>query len=199
MVRKRGKSVRARRPLFNFFFSLRASSLWHSGGGAGKGRRACNYVSELWISASKSRCEMLVGEGDISSDVIILCLCFSMFVYFVLVSASRWLAEIWKLSRQGATGNWRWNSNSRDVVASSPSFSRPASRAPRRAFSQAIFLWPSPRDLIPLSPNREPKALCWKYLNYEQDALRALTRWVLSSLFTCIRKNKKSCFSYVFV
>ena len=117
---------------------------------------------------------------------------------FVLVSASRWLAEIWKLSRQGATGNWRWNSNSRDVVASSPFFSRPASRAPRRAYSQAIFLWPSPRDLIPLSPNREPKALCWKYLNYEQDALRALTRWVLSSLFTCIKKNKKSCFSYVF-
>ena len=81
MVRKRGKSVRARRPLFNFFSSLRASCLWHSGGGAGKGRRACNYVSELWISASKSRCEMLVGEGDISSDVIILCSCFSMFVY----------------------------------------------------------------------------------------------------------------------
>ena len=81
MVRKRGKLVRARRPFFNFFSSLRASSLWHSGGGAGKGRRACKYVSELWISASKGRCEMLVGEGDISSDVIILCSCFSMFVY----------------------------------------------------------------------------------------------------------------------
>ena len=25
--------------------SLRASSLMHSGGGAGKGRRACNYIS----------------------------------------------------------------------------------------------------------------------------------------------------------
>ena len=25
-------------------------------------------------------------------------------------------------------GNWRWNSNSRDVVASSPSFLRPAAR-----------------------------------------------------------------------
>ena len=47
LVRKRGKSVRARRPLFNFFSSLRASSLWHSGSGAGKGRRACNYVSEI--------------------------------------------------------------------------------------------------------------------------------------------------------
>ena len=34
-------------------------------------------------------------------------------------------------------GNFRWNSNFRDVVASSPSFSRPATRAPRRACSQA--------------------------------------------------------------
>ena len=30
-------------------------------------------------------------------------------------------------------GNWRWNSDSRDVVVSSPSFSRPAIRAPQRA------------------------------------------------------------------
>ena len=35
-------------------------------------------------------------------------------------------------------GNWRRNSNFREVVASSPSFSRPAARAPRRACSQAL-------------------------------------------------------------
>ena len=34
-------------------------------------------------------------------------------------------------------GNLRWNSNSRDVVSSSPSFSCPATRVPRRACSQA--------------------------------------------------------------
>ena len=34
-------------------------------------------------------------------------------------------------------GNWRWNSNSRDQVASSPSFSLPTTRAPRTACSQA--------------------------------------------------------------
>ena len=28
--------------------SLWASSLWHSGRGAGKGRKACNYVSGIW-------------------------------------------------------------------------------------------------------------------------------------------------------
>ena len=33
-------------------------------------------------------------------------------------------------------GNWRWNLNSRDVVASSPSFSRPAVRVPQRACLQ---------------------------------------------------------------
>ena len=34
-------------------------------------------------------------------------------------------------------GNWRWNSSSRDVAASSPSFSCPTTRAPWRACSQA--------------------------------------------------------------
>ena len=34
-------------------------------------------------------------------------------------------------------GKWRWNSNSRDAVASSPSFSNPAARAPRRASTRA--------------------------------------------------------------
>ena len=57
---------------------------------------------------------------------------------FALLSALRWLSEIWQLSRRGATGNWRRNSYSSDVVASSPSFSRPTTRAPRRAFSPAI-------------------------------------------------------------
>ena len=33
------------------------------------------------MSASKSRCEMLIGGDDISDDVITLGTCFSMFVY----------------------------------------------------------------------------------------------------------------------
>ena len=42
---------------------------------------------------------------------------------FVLVSASGWLAEIWQLSGRSATGELdRVNSHSRDIVASSPSF-----------------------------------------------------------------------------
>ena len=59
---------------------------------------------------------------------------------FALVSTSRWLAEIWQLSRQGVTGEleveFKFQRRS-CKVASSPSFSRPAARAPRRACSQA--------------------------------------------------------------
>ena len=38
-----------------------------------------------------------------------------------------------------STRSHSWNSNSRDVVASSPSFSRPAARAPLRSCSRALW------------------------------------------------------------
>ena len=47
----------------------------------GKGRRACNYVSGIGISASKKLMQMLIGGDDISDDVITLGTCFSMTVY----------------------------------------------------------------------------------------------------------------------
>ena len=84
----------------------------------------------------KSRCEMLIGGDDISNDVITLGTCFSMFVYihvrfhFVLIGGNL-TAQL-----RVATGNLRRNSNSRDVVSSSPSFSCPATRVSRRACSQ---------------------------------------------------------------
>ena len=78
--------------------SLRASSLGRSGGSAAKGRRSCSYVSGKWIS----RCEMLIGGDDISNDAITLGTCFLFTI--ALFSASRWLLEIWQLSRRGATG-----------------------------------------------------------------------------------------------
>ena len=85
----------------------------------------------------KSQCKILIGRDDISNDVYpwrVLPCVFQCLFTFVLISPSHWLAEIWQLSRRG---NWRQNSNSRDVVASSPSFSRLTTRAPRRACSQA--------------------------------------------------------------
>ena len=89
---------------------------------------------------------MLIG-GD-SNEVITLGRYFSMFAYirarfrFALIGGN--------LTAQSTVdgepqANWTWNSNSRDRVASSPSFSRPAARAPRRACSQDMsamdMLW----------------------------------------------------------
>ena len=60
--------------------SLRASSPWCSGSKAGKGRRACNYVSGIWISASKKS----MWNADwrrwcyFSNDVNTLRMCFAL-------------------------------------------------------------------------------------------------------------------------
>ena len=62
-----------------------------------------------------------------------LVLFFQCLFTFALVLASRWLAEIWQLSRRGATGELEVEFK----FASRPSFSRPAAREPLRAFSQA--------------------------------------------------------------
>ena len=68
---------------------------------------------------------------------------FSMFVYirarfrFTLIGGYL-TAQVDREPR----GNWRRNSNSREVVASSPSFCRPAARVPRRACSQVMLLVP---------------------------------------------------------
>ena len=61
-------------------------SLWArysgcSGGGLGKGGRACNTSLEFEYLHRKSRCKMLIGRDDISNDVIPHGTCFSMFVY----------------------------------------------------------------------------------------------------------------------
>ena len=52
-------------------YSLRASSPGRSGGGAGKGWRACNQVDTKY----------LLAEMTFSNDVITLGSCFSMFAY----------------------------------------------------------------------------------------------------------------------
>ena len=75
----------------------------------------------------KTRCEMPIGGGDIGNDVITLGSCFSIFVYF---RARFRFALISGKSDASVDGNWRWNSNSRDVVASSPSFPAPPSESP---------------------------------------------------------------------
>ena len=85
----------------------------------------------------KSRCEMLIGWDDLSYDVITP---WHMFFNVCLHSLSFPLLADWRKSDSSVDreqqANWRWNSNSRDVVANSPSFSHHAARAPRRVCSQ---------------------------------------------------------------
>ena len=79
---------------------------------------------------------MLIGGDDISNDVITLGTCFLVLVY---IRARFRFALIGGNLTAQSTGSHkgRWNLIFRDVVASSPSFSHPAVRAPRRACSQA--------------------------------------------------------------
>jgi len=84
---------------------------------------------------------MLIGRDDISNDVITPGTGFSMLVYihgrfhFALIGGN--LTAQSMRSHRGI--NWRWNSNSTEVVASSPSFFRPATRVPWRASLQATL------------------------------------------------------------
>ena len=86
----------------------------------------------------KRRWEILIGRYDINNDVITLGT-FLMFVYIFLLFL---LFADWGKSDSSVDGerqaSWRWNSNSRDVISSSPGLSRPAARAPRRACSRAM-------------------------------------------------------------
>ena len=74
----------------------------------------------------KSQCKMLIGRDVISNDVITLGTCFHVF-YNVCLHL-RWfpLCAHWRKSDSSVDGepqgNWRWNSYSRDVVASSPNY-----------------------------------------------------------------------------
>ena len=84
----------------------------------------------------KSRCEMLISRDDISNDVITIpwhwllmfvytCSCFRFVLFGGNLTVSSVVGE--------PQGNWKWNSNSRDVVASSPSFSCSTARVPRES------------------------------------------------------------------
>ena len=91
---------------------------------------------------------MLIDGDDISIDVITLGKCFSMFVYICAPFCFPIRAD-WRKSDSSVhgelRGNCKWNSNSRDIVASSPSFPCPAAKALRRACSglqRDLNLWP---------------------------------------------------------
>ena len=116
--------------------SLRASSLGCSGGRAGKGRRACNYVVGIWIPPPIPRW--------LPVDWAVRFLPIS-----VKQKQARMKTKIEKhvprvtSSPPISISHWLFRcrySNSKDVVASPPSFSRPSTWASRRACLQARAL-----------------------------------------------------------
>ena len=87
---------------------------------------------------------MLIGGDDISNDVITLGTCLHVFFNVCLHSRSFPLLANWRKSDSfvdgESQGNWRWNSNFRDVVASSPSFSPPRRQsAPQTLLAGYVF------------------------------------------------------------
>ena len=134
--------------LFKIRTSLWASSRGCSGGGAGKGRRACNYVSGIWICAltnRKRRCKMLIGRDDINNDTISLGMCFSMFVYtcthFCFPLIGRNLTARSTGSHRGIGGGIQIPEKRHSCKAvRSPSFSCPFAKAPQRACLQAKYI-----------------------------------------------------------
>ena len=122
-------------PFLPFFPSLRVSCPGRSGGGAGKGRRACNYVSGIVCSPSTGllyfrQSARSGNERECNQNTWKLVLR----VMTPLLMSSPPISILHRLFR------CRY-SNSRDVVASSPSFSLSTVREAQRAYSQAtVFL-----------------------------------------------------------
>ena len=115
-----------------------------------RGALAAEREKERELSTASSKIEYLkvdskswLAEMTLVHDVITLGACFHVFSNVCLSSRSSPLrADWWKFGSPvdgEPPGNWRRNSYSRDVVASSSSFSRPAASAPWRACSQATY------------------------------------------------------------
>ena len=137
-----------------------------------------------YVACAREQALHVSGWDDISNDIITLGASFHVFFNVCLHSRSFLLLAVWRKSDSSVEGNpqgnWRRNWNTRDVVASSPSFSRPAARAPRSACSQAnwheksfSFLKDSKkRDVVPLT-------------SLKIVGTRLLSKITFTSEFTC--------------
>ena len=111
---------------------------------AGREKEGELSTTSLKIEYLKDDAKCWLAEMTLVHDVITLGACFHVFSNVCLRSRSSPLrADWWKFGSPvdgEPPGNWRRNSYSRDVVASSSSFSRPAASAPWRACSQATYV-----------------------------------------------------------
>ena len=126
------------RPIIARLRSLRASSPGRSGGKAGKEGGLATTSLEFEYMHRKSQCEMLIGGDDISNDVITLGACFHAFFNVCLILARFRFALIGGNLAAQSTGSHRGIGGGIQIPSDSLRFPpRPATRAPRRACSQA--------------------------------------------------------------
>ena len=81
-----------------------ASSPGHLVAGRKKGRRTCNHFWNLNICIEKVDAKCWLAEMTLVMTSLPLALVFQCLFIFALVSAWRWLTEIWQLSWWGTTG-----------------------------------------------------------------------------------------------
>ena len=118
------------------------------------GKKKESLKLRLWnLNICIEKVEAKCGLGEMTLVMTSLPLA-SMFFNVCLHSRLFPLHSDWRKSDSSVDGepqgNHRRNSNSRDVVASSPSFSRPIARTPRRACSRASYPSPlCPNQLLP--------------------------------------------------
>ena len=132
--------------LFKICTSLRASSSGCSGGRAGKGwdlATTCLEFKYLHRQIEKVAAKCWLAEMTLIMTQFPLACVFQCLFTLSLISASRWLAEIWQLSRRGATGELEVEFKSQRhscKAVRSPSFSCPFAKAPQRACLQAKYI-----------------------------------------------------------
>ena len=112
-------------------------ALWRRGG-----KRKESLQLRLWnlsICIEKVDAKCWLAEVILVMTSLPLARVFQYLFTFPFVSASRWLAEIWQLSRQRATGELEveFEIQRRSCKLSFLSFQAPSARAPRRVCSQA--------------------------------------------------------------
>ena len=95
---------------------------------------------------------------------------------FVLVSASRWLAEIWQLSRRGTTGKLEVEFKfQRLIFASSSSFSRSTAGAP----GELARKLPEPLSLRKALGVTDRKRVIGPWNNFSGDCSNRRNTWIL--------------------
>ena len=123
--------------------SLRASSRGALAAGREKEGEPATTSPEFEYLHRKSRYEMPIGGYDISNEVITTYVITHLFFNVCSHSQLFPLRANWRKSDSlvdgEPQGNWGWNSSSREVVASCPSFSRHARERPGKLARRLMF------------------------------------------------------------